>query len=125
MQTSNKDRHILTHIIEYCDRTKEALFKIGSINNLFSSAFNQDALSMPLLQIGELVRNMTDETKERYSHIPWIEIRALRNVLVHSYGEIDWEKIWDTAVNDIPKLKEECLEIQKDLEPKQSKGFSR
>ena len=54
------------------------------------TSFNKNALSMPLVQIGELIGNLTDDLKEAHSHIPWVQIRALRNVLVHSYGKIDY-----------------------------------
>jgi uncharacterized protein with HEPN domain len=35
-------------------------------------------------------------------------IRGMRNVLAHSYGEIDEEVIWETANHDIPRLKAFC-----------------
>ena len=125
MRTSDKDLHLLNHIVMYCERIKSAVNQIESLDNLLESSFYQDALSMPMLQIGELVRSMTDDTKEKYNHIPWKQIRALRNTLVHSYGEIDWERIWDTAINDIPGLKKECLQIQKQMESNKTKGFTR
>lgn len=125
MRTSRKDKHLLLHIMDYCDQVKEAVEQIETLESLESSNFNKNALSMPLVQIGEAVGNFTDEFKERFSHIPWVQIKALRNVLVHSYGKIEWNRIWDTAVNDIPDLKNECLEIQKVLESQQSQGNCR
>ena len=116
MRTERKNKHILLHILDYCDQVEEAVDKIGTFENLISTSFNKNALSMPLVQIGELIGNLTDELKERHSHIPWVQIKALRNVLVHSYGKIDWDKIWDTAINDIPKLKTKCIAIEKELE---------
>lgn len=125
MRTSDKDLHLLKHIAVYCERIKSAVNQIETLDNLLDSPFYQDALSMPMLQIGELVRNMTDETKEKYNYIPWKEIRALRNTLVHSYGEIDWDRIWDTAINDIPVLKKECQKIEKQIEKQaRDKDFS-
>lgn len=125
MRTSDKDLHLIKHIVMYCERIKAAINQIESLDNLLGSPFYQDALSMPMLQIGELVRSMTDDTKEKYNHIPWKQIRALRNALVHSYGEIDWDRIWDTAINDIPNLKKDCLQIQKQMESDKTIDFSR
>ena len=115
MRTNHKNKHILLHILDYCEQVEDAVDKIGTFENLVSTSFNKNALSMPLVQIGELIGNLTDELKEANSHIPWIQIKALRNVLVHSYGKIEWDKIWETAVNDIPDLKARCAEIEKEI----------
>ena len=125
MRSSRKDKHILLHIIDYCNQVKEAVDQIETLECLVSSNFNKNALSMPLVQIGELVGNFTDEFKESFSQVPWVQIKALRNVLVHSYGKIDWNRVWDTAINDIPDLQKKCVEIQKTLESQQSQGNSR
>ena len=125
MRTNRKDKQIFLHIIDYCDQVKEAVDEIGSYKNLISTNFNKNALSMPLVQIGELVSNLTDEIKEQNSHIPWVQIKALRNVLVHTYGKIEWDKVWDTALNDIPEFKIQCIEIEQQLPQAQEKGMSR
>ena len=104
MQTNEKNKHLILHIDNYCNQVQETIKEIGYYDNLDSSFIYQNALAMPLLQIGELVRNLSDEFKKNHSDIPWIEIRALRNVFVHSYGKIDWRKVWETAINDIPSV---------------------
>ena len=116
MRTSRKNKHLLLHLLDYCDQVQDAVDRIGTFENLVSSSFCKNALSMPLVQIGELIGNLTDDLKEAHTHIPWVQIRALRNVLVHSYGKIEWERIWDTAVNDIPELKAKCVEIEQEIE---------
>lgn len=39
------------------------------------------------------------------------QIKALRNVVAHSYGKIDAESLWETITIDIPKLKDYCSDI--------------
>lgn len=111
----NKDQHLMVHMLEYCKRIGEATEKIGDISNLLTSSFNQDALAMPLVQLGELVRVLSDELKDKYTMVPWAQIRATRNHLIHSYVEIDWEEIWNTAIKDIPKLEKQCTKILRDI----------
>ena len=72
-----------------------------------------------ILQIGELVGGLTDDFKAENNHIPWRAIKGMRNVVVHKYGEVDMETLWDALTNDLPKLKENCkklLENQASLE---------
>ncbi|MBO5007698.1 MAG: DUF86 domain-containing protein [Clostridia bacterium] len=40
--------------------------------------------------------------------MPWREIKAMRNIAVHNYGEIDIDILWETATCDILDLKEYC-----------------
>ena len=35
---------------------------------------------------------------------------GMRNLVAHSYGSMNREIIWETAVNDIPTLKQFCEE---------------
>lgn len=125
MRTNDKDKHLLLHIEEYCNQVQETVIEIGNCDNLESNFIYQNALAMPLLQIGELARNISDDLKEKYSDVPWVEIRALRNVFVHSYGKVDWKKVWETGINDIPELKEKCSQIIIELDKVKSKAFSR
>jgi uncharacterized protein with HEPN domain len=63
------------------------------------------------LQIGELTTYLSDDFKQTYTGIPWKQIKALRNIVAHSYGKIDDESLWETITGDIPKLKDYCSEI--------------
>lgn len=53
---------------------------------------------MCILQIGELVGKLSDEFKAENNAMPWREIKAMRNIAAHNYGEID-----------IPELKDYCI----------------
>lgn len=108
----NRDLRILVHIIEYCD--KLIAFTCDMDYATFKeSELHKDACSLCILQIGELVSNLTDEFKESHSSIPWRQIRSMRNIVAHHYGEIDSETLWDVIVDDIPPLKGYCETISK------------
>ncbi len=55
--------------------------------------------------IGEAVSRLSAETKQKHPHVPWREIIAMRNILVHGYFQIDVNEIWNTAQRDIPALR--------------------
>lgn len=54
--------------------------------------------------IGEAATNISDQTRLRYSEIPWRKIIGQRNVLIHDYGDVDDELVWNLVELEIPKL---------------------
>jgi uncharacterized protein with HEPN domain len=55
--------------------------------------------------IGEASRTLDDELKNKYPDIPWKEMYYLRNRVTHEYFGVDYEIIWDVAVNHLPNNK--------------------
>ncbi|MEE1314261.1 MAG: HepT-like ribonuclease domain-containing protein [Faecalimonas sp.] len=41
--------------------------------------------------------------------VPWTDIYGLRNRIVHEYGHIDLQIVYDTLVYDIPELAEKLV----------------
>lgn len=62
--------------------------------------------------IGEAVRNINDDTKEKYTDIEWQQIRSFRNTITHEYFGIDPIIVWDIILNYVPKLKEHLEQIK-------------
>jgi uncharacterized protein with HEPN domain len=65
------------------------------------------AVERELSIIGEAARRTSDTMRAQHPHIPWRMMVALRNVLTHAYDEVDDERIWRVAVEDIPSLIEQ------------------
>ena len=64
---------------------------------------------MNLLQIGELAKKLSDEfMASTMPDMSWRAVIGMRNLFAHDYGSMDIERIWETAVNDIPNLLEFC-----------------
>ena len=51
-----------------------------------------------------------------YNEMPWKQIKAFRNIIVHNYGSIDFDNVWNTSKIDIPKLNRYCKKILKENE---------
>jgi uncharacterized protein with HEPN domain len=49
--------------------------------------------------------------RDQHPEIPWTDIKALRNVVVHNYFGIDWLEVWSAASTDVPVLRSQLLEI--------------
>ena len=57
-----------------------------------------------LQNIGEAARRVSEECRREHPDVPWTQIIAQRNVLVHEYGEVNPELVWLTASRDVPEL---------------------
>lgn len=61
--------------------------------------------------IGEAAKNLPKEFKEKYPEVPWEEMYLLRNKVSHEYFGIDYEIIWDLAINYLPENKSQIENI--------------
>ena len=112
MKLSDRDRQILQHMVNYCNEVSAAVELFGREERGFTeNAVYRNAVSMPILQIGELANHLSDEFIQEYSQIPWRAIVGMRNRFAHGYQIMDVVEIWHTATEDLPKLKDFCRKI--------------
>ena len=110
MKPLDRDLSILRHIISYCEQIEQTIDHFG---NTYSQIY-RNAVALCILQIGELVGKLTDSFRAQNSAIPWRQIKAMRNIVAHSYGTVDPETTWEIICTDIPGLKIYCLSILTD-----------
>lgn len=109
MPISDRDRSVVRHILEYCGEIDETVLRFGdSYENFAGDKIYRNAVTMCILQIGELAGKLSDDFVENHRQIPWRSIKAMRNVAAHSYGTISIPTVWDTIKCDIPELKDYC-----------------
>lgn len=60
-----------------------------------------------LLVIGEAAARLTAETTAGFSRIPFAKIVGMRNRVVHDYGQVDLDIIWETVVLHLPVVFED------------------
>lgn len=54
--------------------------------------------------IGEAAGRVTAETRAKLPQIPWSDVVAMRNRLIHGYDSVDHDILWDTIDQDLPML---------------------
>ena len=110
---NNKEKYSILKMIEYIDKsinyTKDLNYE--SFENDIKT---QDATIFNISQIGELVKNVTSDTMDKYNNIEWKMIKGLRNRIIHDYIGINLTNIWYVIENDLPALKEELAKILND-----------
>ena len=40
----------------------------------------------------------------KHDEVPWSQMRAMRNRIIHDYFEVDYGIVWQTVKNDLPVL---------------------
>ena len=65
--------------------------------------------------IGEAARSIPKLMRERYVEVPWDDIIAIRNKVIHGYFGVDLEVIWKTIDQDLPPLQNKLARIFEDL----------
>ena len=112
MKPLDRNASILEHIISYCDQIQQTVERFGDDYALFESdPIYRNAAALCILQIGELVGKLTDDFREQHPAVPWRQIKAMRNIVAHSYGSVDPETTWEIITDDIPILKKYCETI--------------
>jgi uncharacterized protein with HEPN domain len=61
--------------------------------------------------VGEAVRGLSDELRDRHPEIPWRQIVAMRNIVIHTYFELDTDAVWLAVEQDLPKLEVKVREL--------------
>jgi uncharacterized protein with HEPN domain len=63
-----------------------------------------DAVIRNLTVIGEAARGVPGEVEAQYAELPWMEMRGMRNLVVHEYFGVDVAILWQTLRDDLPGL---------------------
>ena len=71
-----------------------------------------DAVVRNLEVIGEAVRHVPAAVAEQYPHIPWDEMRGMRNILAHEYAYVNVEIVWLTVQRSLPPLIEDLRQLR-------------
>jgi len=76
-----------------------------------------DAVIRNLIIIGEAAVQIPEEICQTYHLIPWPDMRAMRNFVVHEYFGVSDKILWDTVQIDLPPL----VPLLKEISDKYSK----
>ncbi len=98
----------------------EAILQIERYASRGRQAFETDELLQNwfvrhLQIIGEAVRALPEEVRDRAPEIPWSKIVGMRHILVHDYFEIDAPVVWEAIERDLPVLKDSIARLLREM----------
>ena len=107
---NRRDRIILQKI------TEEAAVLAQMLHGIDESVFLADdekmrATCMTLINIGELIKNLSSDFRESNKHIPWKDMAGLRDVAAHGYFTLRMPDIWIFAAAELPMYATQIREI--------------
>jgi uncharacterized protein with HEPN domain len=105
-----RDKSSLIDILNACESI-ERYIENKSFGDFEKDEMLQDAVIRKIGILGEASNRTSEEIKNRFPDLPWDKMRAMRNILIHMYDELDLNIIWDTITKDIPQLKANLTKI--------------
>jgi uncharacterized protein with HEPN domain len=98
----------LDHILQSIDLIEDYTKDITK-EEFLSTGFIHEPVIRRVKIIGESVKNMPCDFKDKYPEIPWETIANVRDVL--ESGDCDLDVVWETVKDEIPVLKTEILKM--------------
>ena len=112
---SKKLSFFLKHILEAIGLVERRMQGVTA-ERFLSDVDLQDMVVRRVEIIGEAIRNIPKEFREKHPEIHWKGPADMRSQLAHVYFDIDLDIVWDTVQNDLAPLKEGVLKLLADPE---------
>lgn len=103
--------------IAFIEDIKEAIKRINAYisgmdyKEFFKDKKTQDAVVRNLEIIGEAAKSISQESKQKYSEMPWKDFARVRDKLIHFYHGVNYDIVWDIATNALPPVLKQIKKI--------------
>lgn len=99
------DASYIIDIVHYAEMARRF------VGDMSRKDFEQDELVRLATQkalevIGEASNKLTPSFRRQHADLEWTKMIAMRNLLIHNYGDVDAAIVWDVVKNKLPDLLE-------------------
>jgi uncharacterized protein with HEPN domain len=107
-----EERDEALYLADIRDAVEKILrYTSGGRDEFFADSLLQDAVIRNLEVMGEAVRKVSTETREAHPEVPWRQIAATRDRVIHGYFTVDLEIVWEIVETELPRLREALTQI--------------
>ena len=112
----HRDEIILKKIISEIDVGCMLLGEL-SLDSFCKDEKTKRAVCMTVINIGELIKNVSEELRQQWPEIPWKAVAGLRDLTAHKYQTLRMEDVRNTVRDDFPALR---IQLQQILDKRQT-----
>ena len=100
----HRDRIVLQKVISEID-VGLTLLGETDLEAFLENEMQKRAVGMTVINIGELIKNVSDALRAEHREVPWKAVAGMRDLAAHKYQTLRMEDVYHTARNDFPELK--------------------
>lgn len=110
MSNTERDEVLLKEILDLIDL---AIANAPKEKTVFLEDVNaRDAAALRVQAIGEHMRSLSEAFREKHPELPWRQAIAMRNIVAHEYGNLDYEIVWKVVTgNDFASFRKHVMDI--------------
>ena len=106
----HRDVVILKKVLSEIQIAKE-MMRNRSLAEFNDSEMLKRAVCMTVINIGELVKNLSDDCRQAHREISWKAIAGFRDIAAHKYQTLKMEDVYETVMSDFPVLHDQIKQI--------------
>ncbi|MFZ4766679.1 MAG: DUF86 domain-containing protein [Roseimicrobium sp.] len=101
--SAHDPRVTLEQVIEFITEAQE-LVRSETLGSLLADRVRLRAFERVMELIGEAVKRLPLELRERYPQVPWRNVAGMRDVISHAYEDLVHQVLWDALQLHMPGL---------------------
>lgn len=106
----HRDEVILRKVLSEVRIAAEMLGN-SQLDTFLANEMLRRAVCMTVINIGELVKNLSEECRLSNPQVVWKAIAGFRDIAAHKYQTLKMEDVYETVVTDFPDLEQKIKQI--------------
>lgn len=107
---NHRDCIILKKIVQEIEIAGGFVFKM-TLKDFLQDEKTKRAVCMTVINIGELVKSITEDTRRKYAQIKWKEAAGFRDIAAHKYQTLNMGDVYKTVKDDFPVFQKQLEDI--------------